>query len=62
MIQLTSQNGHTAYGLKEFVVSTEEEIKNLPIEGILNGSTAFVIDTATAYMFDKDNEELWVRI
>lgn len=62
MIQLTSQNGHTAYGLKEFIVSTEEEIKELPIEGILNGSTAFVIDTATAYMFDKDNEELWVKL
>lgn len=62
MIQLTSQNGHTTYGLKEFIVSTEAEIKELPIEGTLNGSTALVVDTAEVYMFDKDNEELWVKL
>lgn len=62
MIQLTSQNGHTAYGVKEFVVSTDEDIENLPIEGLANGSTAFVIETSEVYMFDETNSDYWVKI
>lgn len=62
MIQLISQNGHRAYGYKEYVVSTEEDLKELPIEGLISGSTAFVINTKTKYMFDASNSEYWVSI
>lgn len=62
MIQLISQNGHQAYGYKEYVVSTVDELKELPIEGLITGSTAFVIATKAKYMFDSSNSEYWVSI
>lgn len=50
-MQLISQSGHTTYGLKEFVLVNEDEIKNLPMD-CLAGSTAFIISSTKCLMFD----------
>lgn len=59
MINTISTSGHITYGLKDFVVDTAEEIKNLPIDCPM-GSTAFVIATKTKYMLNGSKE--WTQI
>lgn len=59
MIKITSQSGHTSYGLKEFVVDTENEIADLPLN-VAMGSTAFVIEGSLVYMMNGRKE--WVKI
>ena len=59
MIKITSQSGHTSYGLKEFVVDTENEIAHLPLN-VAMGSTVFVIEGALVYMMNGQKE--WVKI
>ena len=50
-----SQSGHTGYGIKEFVVDTDEDIKKLPID-VPMGSAALVIDSGNVYMMDSQDE------
>ena len=50
-----SQSGHTGYGIKEFVVYTDEDIKTLPID-VPMGSAALVIDSGNVYMMDSQDE------
>jgi hypothetical protein len=59
MITITSQSGHTSYGLKEFIVDTENEITHLPLN-VAMGSTAFVIEGSLVYMMNGQKE--WVKI
>lgn len=52
-----SQSGHTAYGIKEFVVDTPDDIKKLPID-VPMGSAALVISTGEVYILGShDNWE-----
>lgn len=50
----------TGFDLVEYVVSTEEEIEELPTN-VGQGSTAFVIGTSTVYMFDEE-DKTWKAI
>lgn len=50
----------TGFNLVEYVVSTEEEITELP-KNVGQGSTAFVIATSTVYMFDEE-DKTWKAI
>jgi hypothetical protein len=50
----------TGFDLVEYIVSTEEEIAELPTN-VGQGSTAFVIATSTAYMFDEE-DKTWKAI
>ena len=50
----------TGFDLVEYIVSTEEEITELP-KNVGQGSTAFVIATSTAYMFDEE-DKTWKAI
>ena len=59
MVKLTSQSGHTAYGLKEYVVDTADEINELSINDPM-GSTAFVIEGSRIFMLNGSGE--WVEI
>lgn len=59
MIKITSQSGHTAYGIKEYIVDEESEISELPIDAPM-GSTAFVIEGAKVFMMNGKKE--WVEI
>jgi len=59
MYGLISHDGNPAYGLKEFVVDTPEDIKNLPINALM-GSTALVISTGEVYMINSKGE--WKKL
>ena len=50
----------TGFDLVEYIVSTEEEIAELP-KNVGQGSTAFVIATSAVYMFDEEVKE-WKAI
>ena len=50
-----SQSGHTAYGIKEFVVDEDKDIDTLPID-VPMGSAAVVIDTGNVYMMNSQDE------
>lgn len=50
----------TGFDLVEYIVSTEEEITELP-KNVGQGSTAFVIATSTVYMFDEE-DKTWKAI
>lgn len=60
MIAVLSENGKSTYNLKEYVVDTQEDIKDLPTSGIQMGSTAFVISTGTVYMLNSSKE--WIEV
>ena len=48
------------YNMIDYVVSKEEEIAELP-KNVGQGSTAFVIATSTAYMFDEEDKQ-WKKL
>lgn len=58
MYKITSNDGDTAYGIKEFACDTPEDLKNLPSCSM--GSVAIVISTAEVYMLNSKKE--WVKI
>ena len=59
MIIITSNSGHTAYGLKSFVIDTKEDLDYLPIN-VPMGSTAFCVEDSSVYMINSSGE--WVEI
>lgn len=59
MITRTSQSGHTAYGLQEFIIDTVNDLNYLPVD-VLMGSTAFCIEDSSVYMINSSGE--WVEI
>ena len=59
MITKTSQSGHTAYGLQEFIIDTVNDLNYLPVD-VLMGSTAFCIENSSVYMINSSGE--WVEI
>jgi hypothetical protein len=59
MIGIMKNGGHTAYGLKEYVVDSPSDIDLLPLDGVM-GSSAFVIETGEVYMLNGKKE--WVKI
>lgn len=61
MISVTENGGHTAHNLKGFTVDSEDDIENLPIEGLAMGSYAFVIETGDVYMFSPKKRD-WIKI
>lgn len=58
MYKITSNDGDIAYGIKEFVCDTPEDLKDLP--SCAMGSVAFIISTAEAYMINSKKE--WVKL
>ena len=48
------------YNMIDYIVSKEEEIAELP-KNVGQGSTAFVIATSTAYMFDEEAKQ-WKKL
>lgn len=55
MINMSSQSGHTTYGLKEYILDTPEDLQDLPITDKA-GSTAFIISTSQVYMINSKGE------
>lgn len=59
MIKVVSQNH---LGVVNYVVGTEAEIADLPKDGLVGqGSTAFVIENSSVYMYDEEANE-WKTI
>ena len=59
MYTLYKQDGEILYGIKEFILDSVDDIKNLPTN-IRVGSTALIIPTAEIYMLN--NSKIWVEI
>ena len=59
MINTTSNSGHAAYGLTDYVLDKKSDLQNLPID-VPMGSTAFCIEDSSAYMINSSGE--WVEI
>lgn len=57
MITLLEQSGNTTYGLRKYILDTEADVKDLPTEDILMGSTATVIDNGKEYVFSSKRKE-----
>ena len=55
MITKTSQSGHVAYGLLEFMIDTVDDLNHLPIDALM-GSTAFCIETGSVYVLNSKGE------
>lgn len=61
MISLYRQDGETLYGIKEFILDSEDDVKDLPTHSKVHvGSTALVIPTGTLYMLNGSHE--WVEV
>ena len=61
MISLYRQDGETLYGIKEFILDSEDDIKNLPTHNKVHvGSTALVIPTGALYMLNGSHK--WVEV
>ena len=58
MINLYKQDGEILYGIKEFLLDTVEDVKNLPTKNMKTGSTAVVISTGDTYIFNGNKQ--WV--
>lgn len=58
MYKITSNDGDVAYGVKEFVCDTVDDLKILPPCSM--GSVAIVISTGQLYMLNGKNE--WVKL
>lgn len=60
MINLYRQDGETIYGIKEFILDSVEDVKDLPTTKIRIGSTALVISSGDLYMFNGEGN--WVAV
>ena len=58
MYKITSNDGDVAYGIKEFVCDTLDDLNTLP--PCQMGSAAIVIATAAVYM--KNSKGEWVKL
>lgn len=59
MYNIYSNRGQIAYGITEFTVDTEADVKTLPIN-CTPGSTAFVIETSKYYKLN--NSRQWKEV
>lgn len=61
MISLYRQDGETLYGIKEFLLDSEDDVKNLPVDPKVHvGSTALIIPTGTLYMLNGSRQ--WIEV
>ena len=58
MYKILANDGDVAYGIKDFICDTPEDLKDLPHCNM--GCTAFIISTAEVYMINSNGE--WVKI
>ena len=54
-----SQSGHITYGLTNFVVDSEDDKNDIPIE-IPMGCKCFVIETSKNYMINSKGQ--WIEL
>lgn len=59
MISLYKQDGEILYGIKEFLLDSAEDLKNLP-KNLRSGSSALIIPTGQVYFLNGAKE--WVAV
>ena len=57
---ILSNSGKLAYGVKEFIIDTYDDINAINVKKITPGSTVFVIDASEYYMLNTKLE--WKKI
>lgn len=61
MYKIISNDGDIAYGIKEFVCDTPDDLEDLPSCSTCSmGSVAIIISTAEIFMLNSKKE--WVKI
>ena len=55
MISIISNSGHVAHGIKEFVLDTQNDLENLPVD-VQAGSKAYIIETGMSYILNSQGE------
>lgn len=58
-ISIMSQDGKQAYGVKEYVVDTSDDVENLP-HNVAPGSVAIVASNSEVYILNNQKE--WVKL
>lgn len=59
MVNLYKQDGETLYGIKEYLIDSKEDLKDLPTKKIKIGSTAVMIPDGILYILNSNYE--WVE-
>ena len=60
MAVIYSNSNNNSYGVKSFILDTDEDFKNFDYKGAKTGSTIFVIETSKHYMLNNKLE--WKEI
>lgn len=55
-----SSNGHIAYGIREFVIETKDDLKSLPLNCQL-GSAALCLEDGKIYFYSPKQQK-WVSL
>lgn len=58
-INKISQSGHISYGVSEFIIDTDADVINLPID-ITKGSSALSLSSGNVYFLN--GERRWVLV
>lgn len=58
MVSLIANNGEIAYGIKEWIADSVEDLKNLPIKTAAPGSKCLVTEDMVFYILS--NNKTWV--
>lgn len=59
MINVYSNSGDTAYGIREYVVDTVADIENLPKIKVELGSAALCLEDGNVYFYNPNKEPCW---
>ena len=59
-INIYSNSGHTAYGIKEFIVDTIKDLESLPLDSQL-GSAALCLEDGKVYFY-RPSKDAWLPL
>lgn len=60
MFAIARNSNKVTYGIKHFVVDTEQDLKELPLRNVYPGSTAIILETSAKYILN--NQQKWIQI
>lgn len=60
MFTIARNSNKVAYGIKHFVIDTEQDLKEIPLGTVYPGSTAIILESSARYMLNNKRE--WVQL
>lgn len=60
MISVRANSKRIAYGVKQYTVDTEADLKKIILSTAFPGSVAFVLETSTKYILNNKKE--WIKV